>query len=194
MDDPGIPDWRLLRDRLHATFRATSMPDAVALVQQVATSTAADIDLRPPGTVHVTVRHDDVGAAERISALARDLGLTSGSSAAMATEVAIDAMDIAAVRPFWRAVLGYVDDGEDALADPDRVGPAFWFQQMDVPRTERNRVHLDVNVPHDVADERIAAALSAGGTLVSDLEAKAFWVLADPEGNEACICTWQDRG
>jgi 4a-hydroxytetrahydrobiopterin dehydratase len=170
------------------------MPDAMALVQQVAPSTAADIDLRPPGTVHVTVRHDDVGAAERISAQARDLGLRSESVAAMATEVAIDAMDIGAVRPFWRAVLGYVDDGDDALADPDRVGPAFWFQQMDVPRTERNRVHIDVNVPHDVADERIAAALSAGGTLVSDLEAKAFWVLADPEGNEACICTWQDRG
>ena len=193
MDDPGLPDWRLLRDRLHATFRATSMDDALALVQQVAPSAAADLDLRPPGTVHVTVAHDDIRAAERISALATDLGLTSESSAAMTTEVAIDAMDIAAVRPFWRALLGYVDDGDDALADPDRVGPAFWFQQMDVPRTERNRFHIDVTVPHDVAADRIAAAVSTGGTLVSDVAAKAFWVLADAEGNEACVCTWQDR-
>ena len=23
--------------------------------------------------------------------------------------------------------------------------------------------------------------------------APAFWVLADPEGNEACVCTWQGR-
>jgi 4a-hydroxytetrahydrobiopterin dehydratase len=35
--------------------------------------------------------------------------------------------------------------------------------------------------------------LAAGGRLVSDVRAKAFWVLADADGNEACICTWQDR-
>ena len=64
---------------------------------------------------------------------------------------------------------------------------------MDAPRPQRNRIHLDVTVPHDVAEERIAAALAAGGTLLSDRAAKAFWVLADPEGNEVCICTWQDR-
>ena len=64
---------------------------------------------------------------------------------------------------------------------------------MDEPRIQRNRIHLDVTVPHDVAQQRIAAALAAGGTLVSDTAAPAFWILADPEGNEACICTWQGR-
>ena len=39
-----------------------------------------------------------------------------------------------------------------------------------------------------------AAALAAGGTMVNDSYARAFWVLADPEGNEACLCTWEDRG
>ena len=118
----------------------------------------------------------------------------------MVVEIAIDAMDIDAVRPFWQAVLGYVPEhageGEQvtAIIDPEGLGPSVWFQQMDEPRTERNRIHLDVDVPHDVAEERVAAALAAGGTLVSDARAKAFWVLADAEGNEACICTWQDRG
>jgi 4a-hydroxytetrahydrobiopterin dehydratase len=65
---------------------------------------------------------------------------------------------------------------------------------MDEPRDQRNRIHLDVVVPHDAADERLAAALDAGGHMVSDAHARAFWVLADAEGNEACICTWQDRG
>jgi 4a-hydroxytetrahydrobiopterin dehydratase len=64
---------------------------------------------------------------------------------------------------------------------------------MDEPRTDRNRFHLDISVPHDVAEQRIAATLAAGGTLVSDRRAKAFWILADADGNEACICTWQDR-
>ena len=42
-------------------------------------------------------------------------------------------------------------------------------------------------------DDRIQAALAAGGTMVNDASARAFWVLADPEGNEACLCTWEDR-
>ncbi len=65
---------------------------------------------------------------------------------------------------------------------------------MDEPRPQRNRMHFDVTVAHDLADDRVAAALAAGGTLRDDSHARAFWVLADPEGNEACVCTWQDRG
>jgi 4a-hydroxytetrahydrobiopterin dehydratase len=68
-----------------------------------------------------------------------------------------------------------------------------WFQQMDEPRPQRNRIHLDVAVPHDAAVGRVAAAVAAGGLLRSDLRAPAFWVLADVEGNEVCVCTWQAR-
>jgi 4a-hydroxytetrahydrobiopterin dehydratase len=64
---------------------------------------------------------------------------------------------------------------------------------MDAPRPQRNRIHVDVSVPHDEAPLRIEATLAAGGTVQSDAEAPAFWVLADPEGNEACITTWQGR-
>ena len=115
-------------------------------------------------------------------------------------EIAIDALDIASIAPFWRAVTGYVDDatpdGETPggdLLDPLRRGPAIWFQQMDEPRTQRNRIHLDLDVPPELARPRVDAALAAGGTLVSDAAAPAFWVLADPEGNEVCVCTWQGR-
>ena len=79
------------------------------------------------------------------------------------------------------------------IADPLRLGPTIWFQQMDEPRPQRNRIHFDVGVSHDEAPGRIAAALAAGGRLVYDKEAPAFWVLADAEGNEACVCTWQGR-
>ena len=64
---------------------------------------------------------------------------------------------------------------------------------MDEPRPQRNRIHFDLDVAHDEAPGRIRAALDAGGVLVSDAEARAFWILADAEGNEICICTWQDR-
>jgi len=113
-------------------------------------------------------------------------------------EIAIDATDIPAIRPFWKAVLGYADEpNRDGVADPivDPIGqlPAVWFQQMDAPRPQRNRMHVDITVAHDEGRARLAAALAAGGTLIRDAEAPAFWVLADPEGNEACICTWQNR-
>ena len=51
-------------------------------------------------------------------------------------------------------------------------------------------VHLDVWVPHDQAEARVAAAIAAGGHLVTDQWAPSWWVLADPEGNEACVATW----
>jgi 4a-hydroxytetrahydrobiopterin dehydratase len=114
-------------------------------------------------------------------------------------EIAIDAMDIAAVRPFWQAVTGYVDEPGppdlpmNALVDPLRRGPAIWFQQMDAPRLQRNRIHLDVDIPAELAQARIAAVLAAGGILRDDSAAPAFWVFADAEGNEACVCTWQGR-
>jgi 4a-hydroxytetrahydrobiopterin dehydratase len=123
-----------------------------------------------------------------------------GTAVPQNLEIAIDALDIPRVRPFWKAVTGYVDEPgppgqlpEGALLDPLRRGPAIWFQQMDVARTERNRLHVDVDVAPELAGPRIGAALAAGGTLLSDDAAPAFWVLADPEGNEVCVCTWQGR-
>ena len=121
-----------------------------------------------------------------------------GGRSVQVLEIGIDALDAAAIRPFWRAVLGYADEpGRSGpwggLIDPLGQGPAVWFQRMDAPRPQRNRIHLDVSVPHDEAEPRIQAALAAGGQLLNDRKAPAFWVLADAEGNEACITTWQGR-
>jgi 4a-hydroxytetrahydrobiopterin dehydratase len=207
-----LPDWRYLLNRIEASFRLGTFDAAGRLAADIASAADAaghhpDIDLRYPDVVHVAltthaahgVTNHDLALAATISDLATKAGARSEPVASQAVEVAIDAMNIDAVRPFWKAVLGYVDGVVSSsgtvvdLVDPARIGPAFWFQQMDEPRTERNRFHIDVDVSHEVAEERIAAALAAGGTMVTDQFAKAWWVLADPEGNEACICTWQDR-
>jgi 4a-hydroxytetrahydrobiopterin dehydratase len=174
-------------------LRMDLRPDRVELaVQSCATASLTRLDA-------VLVR--------RISEAVADLGLLTSAGAGAGAgetrpvqliEVGIDAMNIAAIRPFWKAVMGYGDEAdrsgpEDALIDPVWQGPAIWFQQMDVPRTQRNRIHLDVSVPHDEAQRRIQATLDAGGVLRYDAEAPAFWVLADAEGNEACVTTWQGR-
>jgi 4a-hydroxytetrahydrobiopterin dehydratase len=202
----GLDDWRHLLGALHATFRASSYPAAAQVA--VAFADAAeravhhpDLEIRYPGRVHVVLTtHEtgglttaDVDLAREYSAIAAEAGATAEPHAAEAIEIALDTMDVDAIRPFWAAVLDYREVGEVNLVDPRRVGPPMWFQQMDEPRTERGRFHIDVTVPHDIAEQRIAAALAAGGRLVSDAHARSWWVLADADGNEACICTWQDR-
>jgi 4a-hydroxytetrahydrobiopterin dehydratase len=208
--DADLPDWRVLLGRIEATFVARSFAAAAEFVARLAAAADAanhhpDVDLRYPGRVHVALMTHaidglttaDVDLARTISSLAATTGLTT-EPVGTRLEIAIDAMDIDTVRPFWRAALAYdpwpVNDAHPwVLVDPRRIGPAVWFQQMDAPRPQRNRIHIDVTVPHDEAEARIAAALAAGGRMVSDRRARAFWILADPEGNEACICTWQDR-
>ncbi|MCC5474594.1 VOC family protein [Streptomyces sp. NPDC059680] len=79
-------------------------------------------------------------------------------------------------------------EGRHTGARPCRR-PSFHFQQMDAPRPQRNRVHIDVWVPYDQAETCIAVAIAAGGRLVTDAHAPSHWVLAGPDGNEACVGT-----
>ena len=203
--------WRVVLGRLHATFRTGTFAQGVELVSRIGAVADEvghhpDVDLRYPAVHISTVSHDvmaltdrDIRLAEAITGIADAMGLTADTVVPQSLEIAVDALDIPSVVPFWRAVLGYQDEGpvaEDAspaLVDPSGRGPAVWFQQMDQPRPQRNRIHFDVSVPHDVAVARVEAAIAAGGHLVSDRRAPAFWVLADPEGNEVCVCTWQNR-
>ena len=205
-----LPDWRILLQGVETWFVASSFPEAVAFIGAIADAAEAanhhpDLDLRYR-RLHVRLSsHDAHGLTDRDGALAAEIselaaarGITAEPGAATRLEVAIDALDIDAVLPFWRAALGYEDDPPDqgrvtSLHDPGGLGPLFWFQQMDEPRPQRNRIHIDVTVPPDEVDARIPATLAAGGTMVNDGFARAFWVLADPEGNEACLCTWEDR-
>jgi 4a-hydroxytetrahydrobiopterin dehydratase len=182
--------------------RAAALPDVEGHLRMDIRTDRLLLSVQTAEAGWVTTR--DAELARQLSALAEEFRLTTQPGAdgpgrsVQVLEIGIDAMDIAAVRPFWKAVLGYADESgrsgpQDALVDPLGQGPAIWFQQMDAPRPQRNRIHLDVSVPHDEAHERIEATMAAGGKVLSDAEAPAFWVLADPEGNEACITTWQGR-
>jgi 4a-hydroxytetrahydrobiopterin dehydratase len=201
----GLDDWRYLLDGIQAEFRAGSFRAAAALAAAIADAAEAaqhhpDVDVRYPDRVRVVLTsHDtggvstrDVDLARNVSRLAAAAGAASEPTVPQTVEIAIDTMDADRIRPFWAAVLGYRESG-GSLVDPERIGPPVWFQQMDEARTERSRFHIDVTVPHDVAEARTSAALAAGGRLVTDRYARSWWVLADADGNEACVCTWQDR-
>jgi 4a-hydroxytetrahydrobiopterin dehydratase len=215
-DAVGQLGWRLVLGVIRTQVRVGSLTEATEVATCAAGISGADADehlwmdvrrdrvvlsLQSLGTASVTTT--DIELAHRISAAMahRERQTEAGDAtrrSVQVLEIAIDALDIASVRPFWKAVMGYHDEPgasgpEDALVDPVGQGPAIWFQQMDAPRPHRNRIHVDVSVPHDEARPRIEAVIAAGGRLLSDAEAPAFWVLADVEGNEACITTWQGR-
>ena len=76
------------------------------------------------------------------------------------------------------------DDVRDATA---RV-PILWFQGTDEHETPRQRFHLDVWVAPEVADQRIADALAAGGTVVDDSNTPSLTVIADQDGNKGIVC------
>jgi 4a-hydroxytetrahydrobiopterin dehydratase len=206
----GVQDWRILGEGACTYFRTGSFAVGARFVQAISDLAGLDdhhpdVDLRHAG---VTVRlitivppafyglsRRDLELARQISAIARELGLAADPSAVQTVQVSIDALVRPEVIPFWRAVLGYRDrdSGGEDLIDPRGRGPLFWFQQMDAPRPQRNRIHIDVWVPHDQAETRIAAAIAAGGHLVTDKYAPSWWTLADAEGNEADVCTWMSN-
>ncbi|MEU8239330.1 VOC family protein [Actinoplanes missouriensis] len=206
--------WRFLLGTLRTSVRVTSLTDATTLAARAVDACGADaddhlrIDIRPDRVEFVlqtrksaAVTSRDVELAHRITTMTEDRttpAVDAGTRSVQELELAIDAIDIAAIRPFWKAVLGYTDEPgrtgpTDPLVDPIGQGPAIWFQQMTEPRQQRNRIHLDLCVPHDEASARIAEALVVGGRLLSDRRAPSFWILSDAEGNEICVTTWQDR-
>jgi len=138
-------DWRVIRESACAHFRTDPLETGAGLVESIAGLADAvdrhvEVDLRP-GSVTVRIPSNrgelteaDVALAKELSSAAKELGATPDPSALQTVQIAIDALVIPEVLPFWRAVLGYdqIDDAD--LLDPRSDGPPFWFQQMDAPR------------------------------------------------------------
>ena len=205
--EAGLDDWRLLAQALHARFRTGSFVTGLRFVTAVTEAAEQanhhpDVTLTYPTVDLKLISHDvgrvtgrDLALARRISEIALEQGIGAAPDVPALLELALDTADLAAVGPFWAALLtGRADavDGDDVV-DPSGQLPLLWFQHTDAHEVPRQRFHLDVWVPHDVAEQRVAAAVAAGGQVVDDSEAPSFVVLADPEGNKACICTCLER-
>jgi 4a-hydroxytetrahydrobiopterin dehydratase len=203
----GLTDWRQLFETLRTRFLTGDFATGLALTNRIGELAEAanhhpDVDLRYPHVNVTLCSHDvfgvtsrDVDLARQISGAAADLGVTADPSAVSVVEIALDTWDHEAIKPFWRAVLGMRDHPsyDEELRDLSGSQPTMWFQETDEHDAPRMRFHLDVRVPPEVVEPRIAAALEAGGTLVTDEHAPRFWVLADPQGNKACLTTGRGR-
>lgn len=203
----GLDDWRFFLMKLHARFETGSFTKGLELVTRITEAAEAanhhpdvvltypqvDVDLQSHDVHGVTSR--DVDLARRISEIAAELGVESVPRDVSTLELALDVPDAGAVKPFWRAVLGYQDNQDwPEVMDPGGRNNTLWFQEApDATGEVQQRFHLDIVVPRDVAEERVAAAVAAGGRLVSEDAVPAFWVLADAHGNKVCVCTADGR-
>ena len=195
--DEGLHSWALLLGGLHTRIHTGDFPTGARLVNAIAaTGHSPDVhlrrdhaDLRVTGDGKVTPH--EIELARTITTIADGMGLTLDSATVSRLELALDTPDEKAVRPFWAAVLA-MTDGDGEVRDPADALPVVWFQAS-TTEEPRQRWHPDIWVEPAQVQPRIDAAIAAGGTLVSDAEAPSFWVLADPEGNRVCLCTWQQR-
>jgi 4a-hydroxytetrahydrobiopterin dehydratase len=198
--EAGLDGWANLigglQTRIHTGDFATGLSVVAAIGAAAADQSSAhspDLDLR---RAHVDVRlspitPDTVRFARAITALAADMSVRLDPAAVSRLELALDTPAQATVLSFWAAVTG-MTPMPDEVRDPAGSLPTIWFQESGAEEP-RQHWHPDVWVDPAQVRPRIDAALAAGGTLVSDEEAPSFWVLADPEGNKVCLCTWQSR-
>ena len=130
--------------------------------------------------------------ARDLQTAARELGATADPGLPRFVQLFLDAADVAAVRAFWVAALGYTPDRRTwntDIYDPRRLNPVLVFQELDASETERrrqrNRIHVELAVPSDLAPTRLATTVAAGGRLLDESEDRRR--VADPEGNELVI-------
>jgi 4a-hydroxytetrahydrobiopterin dehydratase len=198
----GVEDWVVLHGGPTAVFKVGSLLEAAQLA--VAVADVPGLQMRSSMSVTsecltvrltremwgIEPRHIEVARA--ISAVAREHGATADRSAVQEVQLAIaakpDEIDIG----FWRAVLGYAPMAPDNGIDPLGHGSTVWMQDLNPDKSLRHAMHIDVSVAREVAEERMAAALAAGGRIVDDSEAPAWWTLADRAGNKVDIAAWPD--
>ncbi len=204
-DADGVEDWRVLFSGAHAYYRVASFAEGARFVTVIADIAQAvghdpDVDLRPDGVTVRTASGEygalsdrDVELARRISAEARRLGVESDPSQVQVVAIAVAQDAGSDVGPFWAAALGYRSLGAGGdVVDRHRRNPHVSFQPLHPPKPGRGRTHIDVSVPADQAEARVAAALAAGGRLADDTHVPNWWTLASPDNHGVDIAAWPD--
>jgi 4a-hydroxytetrahydrobiopterin dehydratase len=216
--EANLTDWRKLAQGLHARYLVDDFGTGARFVAAVgeAGDTLGHhprvsigkgyVDLKlvtddaiyrdDEGTEHVIewVTQQDVDLARRITEIAADHKVDADPTSVSDIELGLDTERSATIAPVWAALL--TGDAEaqgrgtpgDEIRDATGRVPNLWFGDADEHQAPRQRFHIEVYVAAEVADQRIAAALAAGGTVVDDSNAPSLTVIADQDGNRGVLC------
>lgn len=199
-----LPDWRSFPGSIQTCYRAPSARAALDLVAAVGEAAEAaghhpDLDWRYDRVFVRTTSHDagnavtgrDLRLAAEVSELARRTGAVAEPGAVRAVAIAVDTPDPERLREAWATALGYGVDDRGALADPWGRGPDVRFHRTGTPAA--SRLHVDVHVPADEAEQIAAQVADRGAPVRDDHSAPARWEHADADGNRLCVRTTEDR-
>jgi len=106
----------------------------------------------------------------------------------------LDCTDPARLAEFWAPALDYVSLGEvgayAVLVPNGQPGPKLLLQQVPEAKAVKNRMHLDIETRDIEAEAARLEGLGATRAQPDQVhEHGTNWVLmADPEGNEFCVC------
>lgn len=215
--EAGLTEWRKLAQGLHARYLTDGFAAGARFVAAVGEAgdevghhpraviggrhvdlelvTADAIYRADDDTEYVVewVTQQDVDLARRITDLAAGLGLTADPASVSEVELGLDTTSSASVAPVWAALLtgdaasqGLGSPGDEVRDATGRV-PNLWFDD-EAAADAAQRFHVEVYVAPEVREQRIAAAVAAGGSVVDDSQAPGLTVLADQEGNTGVLC------
>ena len=213
-----LTDWRKLAQGLHARFVIDDFGAGVRFVAAVGEAGDelghhprvsigrgyVDLELVSDDAVYRDddgtelvlewVTQQDVDLARRITEIAADQGLAADPASVSEIELGLDTARSATIAPVWAALLTGSAESQgrgtpgDEIRDATVRVPNLWFGDADENESPRQRFHVEVYVAPEVADQRIAAAVAAGGTVVDDSSTPGLTVIADQDGNQGVVC------
>jgi 4a-hydroxytetrahydrobiopterin dehydratase len=216
--EADLTDWRKLAQGLHARYLVddfgagarfiTAVGEAGDQVSHhpIVSMGNGYVDLKlitddaiyreDDGTEHVVSwpTQQDVDLARRITDIAADHQLVADPAAVSVIELGLDTPASATIAPVWAALLTGNPEAQghgtpsDEIRDAGGRIPNLWFADLDADDPPRQRFHVEVYVAPEVAEQRIAAAVAAGGTVVDDSNAPSLTVIADQDGNTGVLC------
>ena len=216
--EADLTDWRKLAQGLHARYMVDDFGAAARFVTAVGDAgdaighhprvsigtgyvdlelvTADAIYRDDEGTEHVVewVTQQDVDLARRITGVAAEHRLVADPASVSELELGLDTAQSATIAPVWAALLTGSAESQGRGSPSDEVRdatvrvPNLWFGDADEDAARGQRLHVEVYVAPEVAEQRIAAAVAAGGTVVDDSNAPGLTVIADQDGNRGVLC------
>ncbi|MCY7402407.1 MAG: 4a-hydroxytetrahydrobiopterin dehydratase [Nocardioides sp.] len=215
--EANLTDWRKLAQGLHARYVVRDFGSGARFVTAVGeagdvighyprtTIGAGHVDFKlvtddaiyrdDDGTEYVVqwVTQQDVDLARRITEIAVEHQVDADPASVSDIELGLDTAHSATIAPMWAALLTGSADSQgrgspsDEIRDATGRVPNLWFGD-DEQKTPGQRFHVEVYVAPEVAEQRIAAAVAAGGTVVDDSQGPSLTVIADQDGNRGIIC------
>lgn len=107
-------------------------------------------------------------------------------------DIVIDCHNLEVLLEFWAKALGYrkvgIKDQYGLLLPENRSFPPVVLQRVPESKTAKTRVHFDLRVDDVEAKATELEQLGARRIDVGQPADAPFIPMADPEGNEFCVC------